>query len=92
MAVIRERLRAALREARKERRALMVSALREALAALDAAEAVDATHAPPVEHGVIAGGVAGLGRGEVARRALSDVDEREVLARELEERRATAAQ
>lgn len=49
----------------RERQADAVAALRETLAAIDNAEAIDASAAPPVQHGVIAGGVAGLGAGEV---------------------------
>jgi hypothetical protein len=64
-------LREALREARRARRAHAVAVIRETLAAIDNAEAAEPDAAPPVQHGVIAGGVPGLGAGEVPRRVLS---------------------
>lgn len=84
-------LRTALREALKEKRPHAVTAFRDALAALDDAEAVDAAAAPPVQDGVIAGGVAGLGAGDVPRRELSADEAAAILARELRERREAAA-
>lgn len=87
----RDALRAALREAMRDRRAEAIAVLREALAAIDNAEAVDASAAPPVQHGVIAGGVAGLGAGEVPRRMLGPDEVAAILEREIEERRGTAS-
>ena len=83
-------LRAAMREAVRARRADAVAALRETLAAIDNAEAVDASAAPPVEHGVIAGGVAGLGAGEVPRRRLSAAEVTAIIEHEIQERRSAA--
>ena len=83
-------LRAALKDAMRARQAATVSVLRETLAAIDNAEAAEVTAAPQVQHGVIAGGVAGLGAGEVARRTLSAEDVKAVLERELKERREAA--
>jgi uncharacterized protein len=85
-------LRDALRDAQRARRALAVAVLRETLAAIDNAEAADSSAAPPVqEHGVIAGGVAGLGAGEVARRVLSAQEVTALIEREIQERQAAAA-
>jgi uncharacterized protein len=83
-------LRDALRDAQRARRALAVAVLRETLAAIDNAEAADLSAAPPAEHGVIAGGVAGLGAGEVARRVLSAQEVAALIEREIQERRAAA--
>jgi uncharacterized protein YqeY len=83
-------LKTALTEAMRARRKEIVSALRETLAALDNAEAADLFEAPEAEPGVIAGGVKGLGAGEVARKALTPEDAARVVEAELAERRAAA--
>jgi uncharacterized protein len=83
-------LRAGLREALRARQAHAVAVMRETLAAIDNAEAAEASAAPPVEHGVIAGGVAGLGAGEVPRRALSAEAVTAIVEREVQERREAA--
>jgi uncharacterized protein YqeY len=83
-------LREALRGALRARQAHAVAALRETLAAIDNAEAADAGAAPPVQHGVIAGGVPGLGAGEVPRRALSAEAVTAIVEREIQERRDAA--
>jgi uncharacterized protein len=85
--VLREALRASLHQ----RQADAVAALRETLAAIDNAEAADASAAPPVQAGVIAGGVAGLGAGEVPRRRLGPEEVAAIVAREIRERREAAA-
>jgi uncharacterized protein YqeY len=84
-------LRVALRDAMRARAAHAVTALRETIAALDNAEAADASSAPPEQQGVIAGGVVGLGAGEVARRSLSAEVATAIVERELQERRDAAA-
>jgi hypothetical protein len=84
-------LRAALKDAMRERASAKVAVLRETLAAIDNAEAAEVSGAPRVQHGVIAGGVAGLGAGEVARRALTPEEVRAVLERELAEKRDAQA-
>jgi hypothetical protein len=84
-------LRVALRAAQVARQPEAVAAFRETLAALDNAEAAEPGAAPPIEPGVIAGGVAGLGAGEVPRRALSPAEATDIVAREIEERRRAAA-
>ncbi|MBP9205399.1 MAG: hypothetical protein KBG28_15620 [Kofleriaceae bacterium] len=83
-------LRTALREALRQRDAAATALLREALAAIDNAEAVDASHAPAAQPGVIAGAVAGLGAGEVARREVRPEEVVALLARDLEDRRTAA--
>ena len=87
----RTTLRAALKVSMRSRQSDTVAALRETLAAIDNAEAVAQSAAPAVQQGVIAGGVAGLGAGEVPRRALSPEEVQAVIDRELNERRAAAA-
>lgn len=86
----RDVLRAALREAVRKRQTDAIAALRETLAAIDNAEAVDASAAPPVQHGVIAGGVAGLGAGEVPRRRLTADEATAIVEREIQDRRNAA--
>lgn len=83
-------LREALREALRSRQTHAVAVLREALAAIDNAEAADPSAAPPVQHGVIAGGVPGLGAGEVPRRTLSAEEVTAIVEREIRERRDAA--
>ena len=84
-------LRAALKEAMRTRQQEKVSVLRETLAAIDNAEAADLSNAPRVQHGVIAGGVAGLGAGEVARRTITPEEVRAIIERELKEKRDAEA-
>jgi hypothetical protein len=79
-------LRAALKDAMRERSTAKTAVLRETLAAIDNAEAAEVSAAPAVQHGVIAGGVAGLGAGEVARRSLGPEEVRAIIERELNEK------
>ncbi len=83
-------LRTALREALRARRAHVVAVMRETLAAIDNAEAVDASAALPLQPGEIAGSVAGLGAGEVPRRLLSPDAVAAIVDRELQERKHAA--
>ena len=83
-------LRRALTAALKARDAVAVSALRSALAAIENAGAVDAAQAPSPDSGRIAGAVAGIGAGEVARRPLGDADLRALVVAEVEHRRTAA--
>lgn len=85
-------LRAHATAALKARDAAAASTFRQALSAIDQAEAVQLSEAPPAEPGIIAGGVLGLGRAEVARTVLSDAAVRSVLERDIAERRAAAAE
>ena len=89
---VRAALRRELDTALKARDRTAISALRAALGALGNAEAADPAAAPPMESGVIAGGVAGLGAGEVARRELSDAEQRDLLCAEVTKWRAVAEQ
>jgi len=84
-------LRAALRDALRERQKHAVAVLRETLAAIDNAESVDASVAPPASEGIIAGAVEGLGAGEVPRRVLSAEAVTALVEREIQERRDAAA-
>jgi uncharacterized protein YqeY len=86
----RARIRRALTAAMKARDATAISALRSALAAIDNAEAPDVSEAPAGQTGVIAGGVAGLGAGEVARRELSDAEVEAIVRGEITERQSEA--
>jgi uncharacterized protein YqeY len=88
----RNRLREALLAARKKRDATRVSALRSALSAIDNAETPDDVVVDAAASGTIAGGVAGLGAAEVARKELSDAQIRDLLRREVDERLAAAHQ
>lgn len=74
----------------KVRDAVAMEALRSMIGAIDNAEAADDDDGPAAEDGVIAGGVAGLGAGEVARRVLSPADLVAVLRTEATERRTAA--
>jgi hypothetical protein len=86
---IRERLRSALPGAIKSRDTVAVAALRSALAAIENGEAVDASQAPaPVEHLDIAGGVSGLGAGEVTRRRLTPTQMEQIVRAEVTDRQA----
>src|SRR5262249_43622625 len=89
---LRPRLRDALTAAMKARDVTAVRALRSVLAAIDNAEAADSSAAPRQEPGVIAGGVAGLGAGEFARRTVTEQDVRDILATAIEEREDAAVQ
>ena len=88
---MRADLRAGLTAALKAKDRVAISALRSALAAIDNAEAVapepTATTATS-EH--VAGGAAGVGAAEVARKELTDADMRAVVAREHQERTEAA--
>src|SRR5688572_8238900 len=84
-------MRTALQNAMRARDTVAVSALRAAMSAIDNAEAADLSAAPPSEASEhIAGGVAGLGAGEVARRALTMNELCGLLAAEIAERRQQA--
>jgi uncharacterized protein YqeY len=88
---LRSDLQRALLAAMKARDPIMVAALRTALSAIDNAEAAELTQAPAIEHGAIAGGVAGLGAGEVPRREISESQLREIVLAEVARWQASAA-
>ncbi len=85
--------RSELRRALVARRAHEIAVLRETLAAIDNAEAPPVTAAPPGEaSAVFAGGVRGLGAGEVARLQLSPEAVAAIIGREIEDRKRAAAE
>ena len=91
-APFRPAARQALTAAMKARDSVAVGALRAVIAAIDNAEAADPAHAPAQQPGPIAGGVKGLGAGEVPRRTLGDAEVRAIVEREMAERQDAAAQ
>lgn len=87
----KQALRAALGDAMRARQMHAVAVLRETLAAIDNAEAAQAPAAAPMQQGVFAGSVAGLGAGEVPRKVLGPDDVAAIVEREITERRDAAA-
>ncbi|GAB2814238.1 hypothetical protein GCM10027176_18520 [Actinoallomurus bryophytorum] len=87
--LLRRRLRDALVAAMKERDRVAVSVLRSTLAAIDNAEAVDAT-APAGGSSAIESSPVGVGVAEVERRALSDDDIVQIVRAEAADREAAA--
>jgi uncharacterized protein YqeY len=86
-------LRAQLRRALVAQRVHEAAVLRETLAAIDNAEAPPASAAPTGEaSAVFAGGVRGLGAGEVARIQLSPAAVAAIIEREIEDRKRAAAE
>jgi hypothetical protein len=77
---LRSRLRSALLDARRARASGTVSAVRNALAALDNAEAVPGDH---VRAGAIEQAATGAGAADAARRVLTDAEEGAVLDAEI---------
>jgi hypothetical protein len=86
------RLRDALLAAVKARDKIATAALRPMLGLLDNAGAADVADAPAMEPGRIAGGVHGLGAGEVARRELSEPELVAIVRSELDRWEALAAE
>lgn len=84
---MRARLRGALVVAMKERDRVAVTVLRSTLAAIDNAEAVDATAGGS---GAIESSPAGIGVADVERRALSDEDVARLVRSEVADREAAA--
>jgi Yqey-like protein len=70
---------------------IAVAALRSAMSALDNAEAVDRSHAPPPTS-VIGDVRRGVGAAEVSRRELSEQDAVEIVRAEVTERTAAASE
>ena len=87
---VRSRLRRSLGVAMKAHDPIAIAAVRSALAAIDNAEAAELSDAPAIQPGVIAGGVAGLGAGEVPRRVLSGGQVAEILLARIAEWRTAA--
>jgi uncharacterized protein YqeY len=88
---VRSELRQALGAAMKTRDAIAVAAFRSALAAIDNAEAADTSDAPVIQPGAIAGGVAGLGAGEVPRRLVSEEQATEIVLGQIAKWQAAGA-
>ncbi|HEY6688875.1 MAG TPA: hypothetical protein VI094_22015 [Propionibacteriaceae bacterium] len=88
---LRTHLRRRLSAAVRNRDRIAASALRDAIAALDNAEAVEPQQDVPAqvsEH--VAGGVVGLGAAEVERRILDPESQRSTVRAEIEARLAAA--
>lgn len=88
MQPLRDRLRAALPKALKNRDRTAASTLRAILAAIDNAEAVDSGSA---RAGAIESSPVGLGVAEAARRDLTEADITAIVRSEIDERRRAAA-
>ncbi|NUR58587.1 MAG: GatB/YqeY domain-containing protein [Catenulispora sp.] len=86
---LRDRLRAALTVALKNRDRTQASTIRAVLSAIDNAEAVEA--GAGVRAGAVEASPVGAGAAEVARRELSEADVVEIVRREIEEQRRAAA-
>lgn len=84
-------LREALRHALRARQPQVAAVVRETLAAIENAEAADLSVAPPAQAGPIAGGVAGLGAGDVPRKILTAEAVAEIVLREFRERQEAAS-
>ncbi|MFE0024316.1 GatB/YqeY domain-containing protein [Amycolatopsis sp. NPDC059021] len=92
---MRTELRRDLTAAIKDRDRVAVAALRSALAAIENAEAVPVDQhrkAGEVSGEHVAAAAVGLGAAEVERRHLTEADVREIVAREVSERTASAAE
>lgn len=86
---LRERLRAALPVAMKARDRNATAALRSALAAIDNAEAVEASD---IRAGAIENSAVGLGAAERPRRALTESEIADIVRAEINERLTAAAE
>ena len=89
---IRTRMRRDLTAAMKARDRRAVATLRSTLAAIDNAEAVDATAGGgrPAGEGPIAGAALGVGAAEVERRVLTAAETEAIVRREVTERQGAA--
>jgi uncharacterized protein len=88
---LRPRLRRQLKAAVRDRDRIAVSALRDGIAALDNAEAVEPGQGIPTQGSeYVAGGLVGLGAAEVERRILDTALQRSIVRAEIEARLAAA--
>jgi len=88
---LRSQLRRHLCTAARDRDRIAVAALREAIAALDNADAIQPDRDLQAEAGeYVAGGVVGLGAAEAERRILDAEAERAIVSAEIETRLAAA--
>jgi uncharacterized protein YqeY len=88
---LRAHLRRQLRAAVRDRDRIAVGALRDAIAALDNAEAVEPGETVTTVSDFVAGGVLGLGAAEAERRVLDAESQRAIVEAEVESRLAAAA-
>ena len=89
---LREQLRRHLNQAMRDRDRVATAALRDAIAALDNAEAIDPGDDVTSAAGeYVAGGVVGLGAAEAERRVLDLVSQRAILRADMEARLDAAA-
>jgi uncharacterized protein YqeY len=88
---LRAHLRRKLRAAVRDRDRIAVGALRDAIAALDNAEAVEPGETATAVSEFVAGGVVGLGAAEAERRVLDAESQRAIVKAEVESRLAAAA-
>ena len=89
---LREQLRRRLSQAMRDRDRVATAALRDAIAALDNAEAVDpGEDVTSATSEYVAGGVVGLGAAEAERRVLDLESQRAILRADMEARLAAAA-
>ena len=89
---LREQLRRRLSQAMRDRDRVATAALRDVIAALDNAEAVDpGEDVTSAASEYVAGGVVGLGAAEAERRVLDLESQRAILTADMEARLAAAA-
>jgi hypothetical protein len=89
---MRGRLRESLKVALAAHDKIAAAAIRSAMSAIDNAEALEVSQAPPPRGGIVGNVRLGVGAGEAARRELSARDVVEVVRAEVRERRAAAAE
>ena len=89
---LREELRRHLNQAMRDRDRVATAALRDAIAALDNAEAIDpGDDVTSAASEYVAGGVVGLGAAEAERRVLDLVSQRAILRADMDARLDAAA-
>lgn len=89
---LREELRRHLNQAMRDRDRVATAALRDAIAALDNAEAIDpGDDVTSAASEYVAGGVVGLGAAEAERRVLDLVSQRAILRADIDARLDAAA-
>ena len=89
---VRRRLRDSLKVAMRARGGVATLAIRSAMSAIDNAEAVDLSHAPPPKRGTVGDIRLGVGAAEAARRELSAQEVVEVIRAEVTDRLEAAVE
>jgi len=89
---LRRRLRESLKAALKGRDSVAALAIRSAMSAIDNAEAVDLSHAPPPKRGTAGDVRLGVGAAEAARRELSAREVVEAVRAEITDRAAAVGE